>query len=317
MKNLFLLTVLICSSIYWHNAGAQSVDWNAVEQHYFDVYQPTDTPQWIFPIIAINGDGQADTIYYCYKSYANDYNIYENEFGEKATLLDTSNFAFSFNYVLDSTYSVFAFGDTSFSGAENIGHTFLTFINGKYPLTLKWNGIKLYDTVLPFPNILPKPIARIGGFWGHYYLPFIWGTAETFIISDTAGIGSICLSPEVYLFIDSVQFDGPINASPDDYLGITLSLRKQSDGCIIGFVIEPPSTQLVLIDHIDANWIRLTSNFNEPINIYIFDVLGRQLTASKLSALQTTAISINVMPSIIYIRAEAASLSQTFKIINL
>lgn len=311
MKTLFLLTVLIYSSIYWHNAGAQSVDWNAVEQHYFEVYQPTDTPQWIFPIIAINGDGQADTIYYCYKSYANDYNIYENEFGEKATLLDTSNFAFSFNYVLDSTYSVFAFGDTSFSGAENIGHTFLTFINGKYPLTLKWNGSKLYDTVLPFPNILPKPIARIGGFWAHIYEPFILGSAQSFIIADLLGFE--CPLFFVTTFIDSVTFNGPIGADLTDVLGIELSLSAHNSGCIIGSVDNIKDTSLIDdISFIDGT-LCVKSNYTSKIQLSVYDIYGRLYYSDELEYQQTASIKNLRQSQLILINATNKYYTHTIK----
>lgn len=310
MKTSMITLLLVALAIF---CKAQTVDWDLVEQHYFETYQPTDTPAWIFPIIAINGDGQQDTIYYCYDPNAQTYNFNELNYGEIKYKIDSTDFQFSFYAAsLDSFYNVQAFGNP----LPEIGGFGISIRNSKYPLTLKWNGSKLYDTILPFPNILPKPIARIGGFWGHYYTPFILGTAETFIIADTAGIGSICLDPVVNLIRDSIIFDGPLSASPDDFLGITLSLRKQSDGCIIGSVQNPFASKLILIEHLKSNKLTITSLQQENTDIRIFDFYGRAISSLIIHPFQSVTIDVNQSTKLLIIQANTSTAFQTIKIIN-
>jgi len=298
MKNLFLLTVLICSSIYWHNAGAQSVDWNAVEQHYFDVYQPTDTPQWIFPIIAINGDGQSDTMRYCYDLSASLYNYDEINFGELIEKVDTGKFSCGFFAPsIDSMYSVQCFGGPE-AGAP-VGYMWMNIINGTYLLTLKWNGSKLYDTVLPFPNILPKPIARIEGTLVHNYTPYISGFGESYIIADTAGFN--CLPPTFFSAIDSVIFDGPINASPDNSLSIGLSMQKHDASCTIGNTNNIIDHSITIFPNPVVDFV-LIELLKSPVKeISISNIYGQHLISTCNINSFVASLNVSQLPAAIYL----------------
>lgn len=315
---IFLLSLLVLLALV-KSSVAQNVDWNLVEQHYFETYQPTDTPAWIFPIIAINGDGLTDTIYYCYKSYANDYNVYETAFGEKVRQIDTSSFNLSFGTtVFDSTVKVFAFGDVSFSGYIDIGFTNLVFTKSTYPIYLKWNSNKLFETNLPFPNILPKPIAKIGGFWSHYYTPFIFGTAESFIIADTTGLPVSCLyANAVNLFKDSIIFSGPLNVDPNDFLYVELSLRKQQGDCILGSVKDLEKDSVIDCTFISQHQIKTTSKSNNTVRIILYDILGKALLKINLTPYSSYIIDCKEFDSSMFIlSAFNNKYSQTFKIIR-
>jgi hypothetical protein len=290
MKTPIFILLLIASAFF---CKAQNVDWDLVEQHYFETYQPTDTPAWIFPIIAINGDGQQDTIYYCYDPNALTYNFDELHYGEIRYKIDSVDFQFSFLAAsLDSFYNVQAFGNPL---PENDAY-WIYIRNSKYPLTLKWNGSKLYDTILPFPNILPKPIARIGGPWKHYYTPPIFYNGHTFIVASADGYNC----PGLY-FIDSVLFDGPLSASPDDFLAIALGLQKQDGPCLdIMSVFETTKRQLINY-RIDNNVLSIKSVVNNDINIKLFNIMGQLLHHERARINIPLEINLSNYPSGLYL----------------
>jgi hypothetical protein len=305
---IFLLSLLVLLALV-KNTLAQNVDWNLVEQHYFEKYQPIDTPSWIFPIISINGDGQEDTCYYCYDSSAYLYNYDEINFGEIRYKTDTSNFLSAFYAAsLDSFYSVQVFG---YNIGSEFGLMVLNLKNAIYPITLKWNKQKLYDTTLPFPNIFSEPIAKIGGFWSHYYSPFIFGTAESFIQADT--VGSPCTNINKF-YTDSIVFSGPANVDIPDFLYIELSLRAQGSNCIIGNVEDIYQLSLIDIKILGNANLEINSISSEKLSVEIIDIYGRVLI-SEIVYPYSDLKCILTSNTIFFIKAKSQKKFQTLKIL--
>jgi len=306
---IFLLSLLVLLALV-KNTVAQNVDWNLVEQHYFEKYQPIDTPAWIFPIISINGDGQEDTCYYCYDSSAYLYNYDEINFGEIRYKTDTGNFLSAFYAAsLDSFYSVQVFGDNI---GFDMGDMGIYLNNAHFPITMKWNKQKLYDTILPFPNILPNPITKIGGFWACTCTPFILGTAESFIQAEPGG--SPCFNVGQF-FTDSIVFDGPANANINDVLGISLSLRAQGSDCSYGAVNSIISNALISCSILSEKQIELKSNCLENLNFDIVDLYGRIIYRDKIFTKEVKHVDVHSNVNLLFVRVYNVNYYQTFKIL--
>ncbi|MBC8047207.1 MAG: T9SS type A sorting domain-containing protein [Fimbriimonadaceae bacterium] len=146
MKTIFTFTLLISIS---------------------QLFSQTD-PQWLFPIWFEDANGDRDTVYIGYDTGASSPTGFDEEF-EDYIWIDTSKF----NVVVNSGYPSPYTGNYNLDSGKimEITNSFypdadIDFINGQMPITMYWDISKLYDTDLPYVNILPYPIAIINVYCG-------------------------------------------------------------------------------------------------------------------------------------------------------
>lgn len=167
------LFVIFYSLSFYSNS--QPINWDSVRAAYFEKFQPTDTPAWLFPIIFESGKGQRDTVYIGYDTDA--YDITQpgfdgdSVFGEKKIWIDTTKFnadvtgnpCNGMGIVCDSVIKCIIR-----SPIEVIGTSF-SLGKSRYPLKMFWDKNLFYSDSLPFykdstsyPDTLPKAIGKIG-----------------------------------------------------------------------------------------------------------------------------------------------------------
>lgn len=121
-------------------------------------------PQWLMPLYFQDGNGDRDTVYIGYDSTASSRGEdIDTAFNEGWIIIDTTKF----NVILWQYPSYSPGPDiiTNIVRKTDIRSWFLGaeigFVKGKTPVTLKWVDSLLYSSALPFPDISPRPRARI------------------------------------------------------------------------------------------------------------------------------------------------------------
>jgi hypothetical protein len=122
-------------------------------------------PQWLMPLYFRDANGDRDTVYFGYDPEADMYDeIADTALGENWIVIDTSKFnVYLWNYPNVPGGTFYLINDTvrkvdirSNSIAAEIG-----FCKGKLPITMKWVDSLLYAPSCPFPDLSPRPRARI------------------------------------------------------------------------------------------------------------------------------------------------------------
>jgi len=112
-------------------------------------------PSWVFPIWFEDGNGDKDTIYFCYDHNAtNSFPNTDTLFGEKWVKKDSTKFWVGI-WTTEGDDSTFQTHVNTQPFAQIFFH------KGKYPLKISWDDTLLYSSSLPYPNLNPFPSARI------------------------------------------------------------------------------------------------------------------------------------------------------------
>lgn len=217
MKNfpLLIILLLVCHVIF---AQTYTVPGAQVQ------------PQWVMPLWFENGDGQKDTLYYCYDENAIDGGFWpgDSAYGEKLLSINPSKFnVFYSNPYNTDTMLVKAY-TTSY--LQSGGSIFT--LNIIMPLTLRWDPLIFYSDSLPFPDIAPAPRAEGRMFFD---LPTHVDNCEysaPILMTDTASVLYFqCYKP------DSIVFTGPalsylafsVHPWVGQYTGITQASTVNAD----------------------------------------------------------------------------------------
>lgn len=180
-------------------------------------------PQWAMPLFFEDANGEKDTVWIGYDSQAlklangpdsNYEYFYNKDSGKFQAALWTS-----YNYPLgsfdDSTKKVEVTSDIT--NQIQIG-----FLNGKMPVTMKWVDSLLYSDSLPFPDISPRPRARIelhcGNNFGAYSPCSDIIDGPYILLTDT-------IAPPITqerTYMDSLVFEGYTGASAGEDLTIDI-----------------------------------------------------------------------------------------------
>jgi hypothetical protein len=122
-------------------------------------------PQWLMPLYFRDANGDRDTVYFGYDPEANMYHeIADTSLGENWIVIDTSQFnIYLWSYPNTEGGTFYLYTDTvrkvdirnASIGAE------IGFCKGKLPITMKWVDSLLYAPSIPFPDLSPRPRARI------------------------------------------------------------------------------------------------------------------------------------------------------------
>jgi hypothetical protein len=123
-------------------------------------------PQWLMPLYFQDANGDRDTVYFGYDPEASWSCVDLDDFlGEVWTTIDTSKFnVYEWAYPCDvgGSFSELHTKTVRKVDIRNdfIG-TYLGFCKGKLPICMKWVDSLLYAPSCPFPDLSPRPRARI------------------------------------------------------------------------------------------------------------------------------------------------------------
>ena len=284
---------------------AQSPNWDSVYADYFKIYQPTDTPAWLFPICFKNAFNEWDTVYIGHDPNATAGWV-DTQFGEGFAQLNLSEFNAVIGFQADTGVKVWINKLNTDNGFS------LELINGIMPLTMYWNNSLFYSDSLPYPDILPKPYAR-GDLWCSDGNPFYDNCPMNgpVYLSDSSLSGGAF--PNVR--IDSMYFDGNgIDDMPGTlWLEIvafnkSLATLKTNQGPL-GFKVHPTPAH----DH-----ITISSVTTDSYKVELYNLLGERLYESDWSGIDEMRIDLMAMDRGLYllvIKTESGTFTQ--KIIHL
>ncbi|MBL4752710.1 MAG: T9SS type A sorting domain-containing protein [Flavobacteriales bacterium] len=293
---------LICS-----DAKAQAPNWDSVYADFLKIYQPVDTPAWLFPMCFKNTFGQWDTLYFAHDDDAT--SILDSTLGEvKLIALDSSKF----NAFLKTTSN----GDTVIKyevNNINIESNFtIKFTRGIMPLTMYWDNNAFYSDSLPYPDLDTGPRAR-AELWCSDGNPFNNNcpiNSPLYLSDSSLNGGSF---PE--LRIDSIYFDGNgINDEP----GTLLINIFPFDDPIDAIGEQSESQNIDISPNPTSNVLRIQSESNSPFNYRMYNLLGEQVLKSNTVALREAVIITNEFKAGFYfVRIEIESTVTVQKIIKL
>ena len=300
---LGLIFCMSCSLICW-DAKAQAPNWDSVYADFLKMYQPVDTPAWLFPMCFKNNFGEWDTIYLGYDNNAT--SLLDTILGEiKLIPLDASKF----NAFLNTTSnedSALKYEVNNFSNMFSIDFT-----EGILPLTMYWDNRQFYSDSLPFPDLDTLPRAR-GELFCSDGSPYFTNCSHSEIILTDLSFAGM-LGP--FVRMDSMYFDGNgIDDQPGTLLLYFVPFDDPTSGTdepiqSSGFEIYPNPAR----DHL---WIH--SEPHIPFRYEIYNLLSEIVVHSAVAASGEIKIDLQGLHSGIYfvqINTEKGSL--TSKIILL
>jgi hypothetical protein len=122
-------------------------------------------PQWLMPLYFRDANGDRDTVYFGYDPEADMYpEIADTSLGENWITINTSKFnIYLWNYPNVRGGTFYLINDTvrKVDIRNNFIGTSIGFCKGKLPITMKWVDSLLYAPSCPFPDLSPRPRARI------------------------------------------------------------------------------------------------------------------------------------------------------------
>ena len=284
---------------------AQSPNWDSVYADYFKIYQPTDTPAWLFPICFKNALAEWDTLYIGHDPTATS-GWFDTQFGEGFVQFNLSELNATLGFQADTGFKV-VINKINFNNGFSID-----LINGIMPLTMYWNDALFYSDSLPFPDLSPLPNVRID-LWCDDVSIFYMNCPVNvpLYLSDSNFFGGI--GPNTR--IDSIYFDGNgIDDMPGTlWLEIvafnkSLATLKTNQGPL-GFKVHPTPAH----DH-----ITISSVTTDSYKVELYNLLGERLYESDWSGIDEMRIDLMAMDRGLYllvIKTESGTFTQ--KIIHL
>jgi hypothetical protein len=239
-------------------------------------------PAWVMPLWFENGDGQRDTLYFCYDDsagYPSDTLFGVIAYKENP---DSFNMTFAISVYNDSIHQKVAVGNNNLP-YQSIG---ILPQNPSLPLVLRWDPSLFYSDSLPFPDQDPAPRAE-----GHlfYDLPTqVDGCtySQPIIMTDSV------VSPTFTCYLnDSIVFEG-VGAS---YL--TFSVHPWT-GMYLGFPQVHNMDELKLYPNPAYNNITIELPEHLPsADLFLYDVYGRNLMQQSLSEYVTELNISHLIPA--------------------
>lgn len=280
MKNLFLLSVIICFLFNTHKTNAQvyTIPWAQVQ------------PEWVFPLWFEDATGARDTLYLSYDSNSGDpfNNAFDSIYGDNYLVpLDTSKFQAYFGCSLSTDLLV----QNSICSKIEFLTPDICFINCQLPLIMRWDVNMFRSNALPFPDQSPAPRAQ-GLLW--FDLPFNaddCGFSQPVLLTDTTINNNP--PPLGCLRRDSILFYNPFGNGVS-YL--MLSIRQWTG---IYLHILPIQKKNIGVFPNPANNSITITNIN-GFDVEIYDVLGRNIITKYKTTEVDTTLDITTLNSGIY-----------------
>ncbi|MEI7803352.1 MAG: T9SS type A sorting domain-containing protein [Bacteroidota bacterium] len=261
MKKIFLFFVLCLVA----NAKAQT----------YTIPWAQQQPAWVFPIWIENGDGQKDTLYYCYQQNAIGGGFYPGDsiFGEVLSKVDTNSFYtyYSNPYnTIDSFAKCYVGNLIGSSGSIFFSHPIM-------PIILRWDINLFYSDSLPFQNNFPTPRAQGLMFFD---LP-MWSPADCFYSQPILITDSINPSGPVWACVrqDSIEFENQFGGNNTSYIDFSVIAWSGTYGDIDD--IKNLSTASIYPNPTQENINIILSDNEESFEYIISDLAGKEIVRGK------------------------------------
>ncbi len=269
MKKIFLFVLII--HFISNNSTAQ-------------VYQipgALTQPIWVFPIYLEEGTGQRDTLYIGYDPLASStsFEVQDTIFGVKKMPIDTTKF-----YALWGEYWC---GTTTCLEGIKVNVTSISFNNafpqaihftcnkGVLPLKISWDKQLFYSDSLPYPSHTPGPQGQ-----GRFYFDFSHGSIRENFQQISSVDGEILICDSNCFAMDSVVVYNVFGIpAPVNNGSLFLYIQEWTNGWV-GLNQPFDMNPKINIEYINGTF-QLNNNV-EPINIEIFDMLGRSVSKKYL-----------------------------------
>ena len=231
-------------------------------------------PQWVFPIWFEDGNGDRDTVYFCYDPDASDSHAPNSDtvFGEFLIEKDTSAFWVGIAARLGQHNNV-----TQMIYVSNTPFRSLFFNKGIYPLKMYWDVSLLNSPDLPYPDNSPQPRARIDIFCDDLFRNCPWDRGIV-IHGDSLLHGSNYFPT----YKDSMVFQGDPNAPVGFTLGnFSLELKNYNAPLPVGISKIKASNYVLYPNPVQDNLIfAFPESTTQSVHWSIYDYTGKELIRS-------------------------------------
>lgn len=282
MKNLFLLSVIICFSINIQKTNAQvyTIPWAQVQ------------PEWVFPLWFEDATGAKDTLYFAYQEVPTSFNNFPL-YGMVYKKIDLTKF--NAYYQCDLLPDTTAYKAVVLNSNSNFVSD-ICFINCQLPLIMRWDVNMFRSNALPFPDQSPAPRAQ-GLITYDFAIQTTGGCPVAVLISDTF----YNTPPTDCYQVDSATF---INAFGGGMGYLQFFIQKWT-GIPGGTSIEQISTNELI--HIYPNpfndliTIISTDGLCSNCTIEIYDLTGRLIFAKNDFAQQNQFLDLSILKNGTYL----------------
>lgn len=268
-------------------------------------------PQWAMPFFFEDANGEKDTVWIGYDPEAKPIQSEYDSLYEFFRIKDSN--AFQANFFSTAPYP-FGSGEDSVKKVEVLSDLTnqiqIGFLNGKMPVTMKWVDSLLYSDSLPFPDISPRPRARVNmicsnGEPGYLYC-HLGSLYYAFLLTNY--YHPQWSYPHVYA--DSFVFDGSGNISAEQAISVDIQIVPHNDPIPVGIEDHELMDAPIKINPNPANhFINVTTKIAKPFNLYLIGGDGRLIKAYLNISSSIYGIDLGDQPSGIYIiRVESESL---------
>jgi hypothetical protein len=204
-------------------------------------------PQWLMPLYFQDANGDRDTVYFGYDPEADMYpEIADTSLGENWIRIDRSKFnIYLWNYPNVAGGEFYLINDTvrKVDIRSNFIGAYIGFCKGKLPITMKWVDSLLYAPSCPFPDLSPRPRARIELTCSEYESGY---NSCNPVDGPPLSLTDYPSSEIPFPVMDSMVFNGSGSYLPSDVI-----IR----------------TRLTLVKH-DFNWTKLDEITNNKVKLF-------------------------------------------------
>lgn len=245
--------------------------------------QKYQEPQWKIPLYFEDATGAKDTLWIGYDPDATA--GIDPQFDEGWMWIDTTKFNV-YQWWYPQNTPIYGSINTDSVRKTNISRYLngeMGFVKGVLPVTLTWDNAKLNSLDLPFPDISPRPRARID----------MWFDAmpgqtdpDCYVISDKPALvlSSYTVGLEMYPCVKDhyAVFNNSNTNEPNQAFIASISIMPHDYSYTSVNTIE--SNLVRVFPNVFNNELIITNNSNEFLNFEIISVSGKQLYTGNIKA---------------------------------
>jgi hypothetical protein len=243
-------------------------------------------PQWLMPLYFRDANGDRDTVYFGYDPEAGiHFEDADTLLGEDWIRIDTSRFNV---YLLSYPGYPGGIGPLITDTVRKVDirvtlvGAYIGFCKGKMPISMKWVDSLLYAPSCPFPDLSPRPRARIDLNCSPQETAYLWcGPADGDPLSLTN-----YPAPEIhYPVMDSMFFNGSGYYSPAESIG-NLSLNLVAHNHSYVSLENTKSQNICIYPNPFTNELSIEYPGSAEYTVQIYSITGEILyqTSSKRSS---------------------------------
>lgn len=259
-------------------------------------------PQWEMPLFFEDATGARDTVYIGYDSAAsNEVYVIDTAFDEGWIRIDTTKFN-AFLWIYPSYLPAGAYLLTSDSVRVKDISSFpypyarIGFTGGKMPIVVKWVDSLLNSPALPFPDISPRPRARID-FYCESGEP---GYINCPIEYDPISLTSYNTPDLKYVASDSLVFEGSGNYSPYKAIFNVFLQIVPHDYLLTSLSNQPYALNCTIYPNPVTKYLNISNPSNDNIKLTLYNLVG-QAIIQNISSHLLISIDLSYFQDGIYI----------------